>query len=291
VYDDLLTVGRLSGHDSQTSWVTRGLDFSLSRDGLGGIAGLLATSIAGEATHLITDGRGNIRFTADRPPTRIREFEYQPFGVAFGIGNEHKSFGFSSKEQFNDLQLVDFGRRFYLPSIGRWLARDPVEEADGINLYAFVRNDPINEVDPYGLACFKKRPLGPNTAPKWFEKWVAPWWNPSLGDYLDWATEHEHIFYEDGTDVGCFPEGPHPDRATNYESQDCGYNDCVLRKAVQAVPCRGYDLMFNNCQDWASDVRGKYQSLMNDCSVSTGCGVFCVPPAFRQGVPGWVPPM
>ena len=34
----------------------------------------------------------------------------------------------------------------------RWLNRDPIEEEGGINLYAFVRNNPINSIDPNGLA-------------------------------------------------------------------------------------------------------------------------------------------
>ena len=33
----------------------------------------------------------------------------------------------------------------------RWLNRDPLEEAGGINLYGFVGNGPLNGVDPYGL--------------------------------------------------------------------------------------------------------------------------------------------
>lgn len=39
------------------------------------------------------------------------------------------------------------GNRF----VGRWLNRDPMEELGGINLYAFVRNSPVNLVDPIGL--------------------------------------------------------------------------------------------------------------------------------------------
>ena len=37
-----------------------------------------------------------------------------------------------------------YGLRYYSPSNGRWLSRDPMEEAGGANLYGFVRNNPIN---------------------------------------------------------------------------------------------------------------------------------------------------
>jgi len=33
-----------------------------------------------------------------------------------------------------------------------WLSRDPIEEEGGINLYGYVGNNPINAVDPLGLA-------------------------------------------------------------------------------------------------------------------------------------------
>jgi RHS repeat-associated protein len=41
--------------------------------------------------------------------------------------------------------------RGYAPSIGRWLARDPIGIRGGFNLYGYVRNDPVELVDPLGL--------------------------------------------------------------------------------------------------------------------------------------------
>jgi hypothetical protein len=36
--------------------------------------------------------------------------------------------------------------------VGEWLIRDPLGEAGGINLTAFCGNDPVNRIDPLGLA-------------------------------------------------------------------------------------------------------------------------------------------
>ena len=47
--------------------------------------------------------------------------------------------------------LVYYGFRYYSPSLGRFLNRDPFGEEGGSNLYGFVENDPVNGGDYLGL--------------------------------------------------------------------------------------------------------------------------------------------
>ncbi len=41
--------------------------------------------------------------------------------------------------------------RIYDSNTGRWLSRDPIEEAGGINPYRYCGNNPICCIDPSGL--------------------------------------------------------------------------------------------------------------------------------------------
>jgi RHS repeat-associated protein len=63
-------------------------------------------------------------------------------------------FHYSSKLRDVDSGFNYYGYRFYDPGAGRWLNRDPIGEAGGINLYGMVGNDAVGRVDVLGLtAC------------------------------------------------------------------------------------------------------------------------------------------
>jgi RHS repeat-associated protein len=47
------------------------------------------------------------------------------------------------------------GFRWYRPAIGRYTQADPAGYASGaFSLYAYAGSDPLNEIDPYGLAVY-----------------------------------------------------------------------------------------------------------------------------------------
>jgi hypothetical protein len=43
------------------------------------------------------------------------------------------------------------GARYYAPWLGRWVSPDPAGTADGTNLYAYARNNPVRFADPTGM--------------------------------------------------------------------------------------------------------------------------------------------
>lgn len=84
-------------------------------------------------------------------------YEYGAFGEPVSVSGPQArefSFRFSTKYADDETDLSYFGFRYYSPSAGRWLSRDPIGERgpDGPNLYAYVGNNPTNLVDPFGLS-------------------------------------------------------------------------------------------------------------------------------------------
>jgi RHS repeat-associated protein len=82
-------------------------------------------------------------------------YDYDAFGSmlrATGPAALANAYRFSAKPVDEETGLVYYGYRWYHPELGRWLSRDPIGEAGGLNLYGMVDNDPVNGVDVLGLA-------------------------------------------------------------------------------------------------------------------------------------------
>jgi RHS repeat-associated protein len=161
VYDGNLAIQERDVNNLPTTTYTRGLDLSGSLTGAGGIGGLLArtaqsyvdTPLQGHAFYH-ADGNGNVTMLINSSQAVVAKYLYDAFGnvlSASGLLASANHYQFSSMEYYANAGLVSYGRRFYDPNLQRWLNKDPIAEAGGINLYRFVGNNPINEVDPYGL--------------------------------------------------------------------------------------------------------------------------------------------
>jgi len=108
--------------------------------------------------YLSYDQVGSLRAVVDTLGTVVKRVDYDSFGNIINDSNPSFTvpFGFAGGLHDRDTGLVRFGARDYDPAIGRWTAKDPIDFSGGINLYAYVGNNPVNWIDPWGL--FKYSP-------------------------------------------------------------------------------------------------------------------------------------
>ncbi|MDZ4788041.1 MAG: RHS repeat-associated core domain-containing protein, partial [Blastochloris sp.] len=99
------------------------------------------------------DGNGNVRDIISASGLNVAHYEYDPFGNKTASSGSYSSqpYQWSSKEFHAPSGMVYYLYRFYNPVLGRWVNRDPIGERGGINLLAFVGNDPVSYIDPVGL--------------------------------------------------------------------------------------------------------------------------------------------
>lgn len=109
--------------------------------------------ISGTNYYFTRDHLGSIREMTDSTGTIIHaRYDYDPYGNRNKIsGDLDADFAFTGHyiHQASRLHLTLY--RAYDSPTGRWPNRDPIAEWGGLNLYAYVGNDPVNYVDPLGL--------------------------------------------------------------------------------------------------------------------------------------------
>ena len=115
------------------------------------------------STRLITDGSGSIT-VAPANLTYTAFGERLPLAAPFGPGGGSPitglRYGFAGawgyqndalSDADNDIGLLHVGARYYDPSIGRFVMRDPIGIWGGVNVYGYIENLPTRLVDPEGL--------------------------------------------------------------------------------------------------------------------------------------------
>jgi RHS repeat-associated protein len=155
VYDGWNLAAELDGAGALVRGYVWGQDLSGTLDDAGGVGGLLLVRQGGDTYHVGYDGSGNATTLVNAATGAVAaSYEFDPFGntlKAVGEFAASNPFRFSTKYADAETGLVYYGERYYQPQTGRWLSRDPLGEASGPNVYAFVGNNPVSLVDPTGL--------------------------------------------------------------------------------------------------------------------------------------------
>jgi len=130
----------------------------------------LAQSHRGTVYYL-DDHLGSAQVVADAATGAIYEYAVYPYGLDGSSSTSASAstsdpasafdsdYSYTTKERDDETGLIYFGRRYYSPSLGRWITPDPLfledvekglENPVSNNLYAYARNNPTLYVDPDG---------------------------------------------------------------------------------------------------------------------------------------------
>lgn len=130
-----------------------------------------------QVSYLTNDHLGSPRVNTDQNGAVISRHDYQPFGEESTGGARNAALGYAgddNRRQFtgyerDDESGLDFAQaRYYSKSLGRFNSADEPfadqteDNPQSWSLYSYVRNNPLNLVDPSGMAagCPDKAPAG-----------------------------------------------------------------------------------------------------------------------------------
>jgi len=98
------------------------------------------------------DGLGSVTELTDDGGSVVERYSYDAFGTstptASTIGNPYR---FTARRFDEESGMYHYRGRSYDPRLGRYLSRDPRGFVNGVNLYAYVGNNPVNRTDPFGF--------------------------------------------------------------------------------------------------------------------------------------------
>jgi len=109
---------------------------------------------SGTTYRVLSDHLGSVRLVVNTESGAIvQRMDYDEWGnVVQDTNPGFQPFGYAGGLYDPDTKLVRFGYRDYDALTGRWTAKDPILFGGGDpNLNAYVGNDPINWIDPFGL--------------------------------------------------------------------------------------------------------------------------------------------
>ncbi|MFJ5869518.1 RHS repeat-associated core domain-containing protein [Streptomyces parvus] len=127
---------------------TAGVDTGFNREP----GGTLNSMTRGGKNHYyLTDALGSVVALTDEAGTKVNTYAYSPRGVQRAAATEQVPQPYRFAGGYQDpTGLYHFAARYYDPNIGRFTSPDP--SGLEVNPYLYAQGDPVNLIDPSGLA-------------------------------------------------------------------------------------------------------------------------------------------
>ncbi len=159
-------IQRTSSAGGTTKFVYDGDDVLRDLDGSGaaiadylngpGVDNNIRQTVSGTSSYFIQDYLGSTRALADASGNVTESLVYDSFGNVTS-GSASTRYTYTGREADVDTGLLYYRARWYDPHGGRFVSEDPIGLGGGINVFAYVENNPLRFTDPSGLCPQQKK--------------------------------------------------------------------------------------------------------------------------------------
>jgi len=105
----------------------------------------------GQSLYYAQDQIGSVTALVDASARTVGRVSYGSYGNIISSNGTMPDFGYAGLYHHRASGLYLAIYRAFSATARRWIARDPLEEVGGLNVYRYVHDNPVNWVDPLGL--------------------------------------------------------------------------------------------------------------------------------------------